>query len=326
MPLSLLSMGHGTATDGRVVPATGEQGTVSRAYAAATLCWLLSSGVYIAAKWASADMPPWTLSFWRPAISFVIMAPLVIGQIAPMWALLRSRPLALVVIGALGLSISQGFIYTGLHHTTAVNAGLIMALAPILTLLAAHVVLKEPLGPWQIAGSLIAFGGMAMIITHGNLAALLHLEIGVGELWMVAAAVCFTGYSVLLRWAKFDLALLPLLVLLLGGGALAVGPLYGWELATGQYAHLNLSGLLALAYIAIPGGAGMYYLYNFSVGALGAAKAGVFLYLQIFFVAVLAWVFLGEHLEAYHYEGGGLIVVGIILVTALAGSAKAKPA
>lgn len=61
----------------------------------------------------------------------------------------------------------------------------------------------------------------------------------------------------------------------------------------------------------------MYYLYNYSVEVLGAAKAGVFLYLQIFFVAVLAWIFLGERLQAYHYAGAGLIVLGVVLVTAL---------
>jgi drug/metabolite transporter (DMT)-like permease len=53
------------------------------------------------------------------------------------------------------------------------------------------------------------------------------------------------------------------------------------------------------------------------VDVLGASKAGVFLYLQIFFVALLAWIFLGEHLDPYHYEGGAMIVLGVVLVTVL---------
>jgi hypothetical protein len=35
------------------------------AYASATLCWLLSAGVYIGAKWVAPEMPPWALAFWR---------------------------------------------------------------------------------------------------------------------------------------------------------------------------------------------------------------------------------------------------------------------
>jgi drug/metabolite transporter (DMT)-like permease len=287
------------------------------AHAAATLCWLLSAGVYIAAKWASADMPPWTLTFFRPLIAGLILLPLVLRQLPSIRAELAARPLMLLTVGGLGLAISQGCIYTGLHHTTAVNAGLIIALAPILTLVAAHFVLHEPLGPWQAMGSLIALAGMIVIITAGHPSALLRLDVNSGDLWMIGAAIFFSAYSVLLRRAKFSLPTLPLLVLLLGAGAVVALPLYLWELARGEYAHMNSSGLLALAYVAIPGGALMYYLYNYSIEIIGAARAGVFLYLQIFFVALLAWLFLGEQLELYHYEGGGLIILGVVLVTLL---------
>jgi drug/metabolite transporter (DMT)-like permease len=287
------------------------------ACAAGIVCWLLGAGVYVAAKWASADMPPWTLTFWRPLIAGVILLPLVAGQLSEMRRLLRTRWVELLLVGGLGLSISQGFIYTGLHYTSAVNAGLIMSLAPIVTLIAARYVLKEALGPWQAVGSVIALAGMVVIIARGDLGALLRLDLGAGGLWMLGAVLCFTGYSVLLRRAEFELARLPLLVLLLGAGVATAAPFFAWEWLTGQRATMNASGLLALAYVAIPGGAVMYYLYNYSVDVLGASKAGVFLYLQIFFVALLAWIFLGEHLDPYHYEGGAMIVLGVVLVTVL---------
>lgn len=306
VPVGHAGRGSGSADDG-----------AHAAYTAATLCWLLSAGVYVAAKYASADMPPWTLTFWRPLIAGLILLPFVLGHAGEMRNEIRARPWALLVVGGLGLSLSQGCIYTGLQYTTALNAGLIIALAPIITLLVAHVTLKEPLGPWQILGSVSALAGMVAIITHGDPALLLHLQLGIGDMWMVGAALCFAAYSVLLRMARFDLPRLPLLVLLLAAGVLTAAPFYGWELLHHEYARLNLSGIMALAYIAIPGGALMYYLYNYSVDALGAAKAGVFLYLQIFFVAVLAWIFLGERLEAYHYAGAGLIILGVVLVTVL---------
>ncbi len=320
MALAFWSVGH-VASGAH--PADARPGSEpAAAYGAATLCWLLSAGVYVAAKWAAADMPPWTLTFFRPLIAGLILLPLVGGHWRDMGRLLRARPLALLVTGGLGLGISQGCIYTGLHHTSAVNAGLIMALAPIITLLAGHSLLKEVLGPWQLAGSAIALAGMVVIISKGDPVALLRLDLGVGDLWILASALCFAAYSVLLRRAAFDLARLPLLVLLLGAGVVAAAPFFAWELLEGEYPSMSADGMIALAYVAIPGGALMYYLYNYSVDVLGAAKAGVFLYLQIFFVAVLAWLFLGEHLEAFHYEGGGLIVLGVVLVTLL----KPRPA
>jgi drug/metabolite transporter (DMT)-like permease len=47
---------------------------------------------------------------------------------------------------------------------------------------------------------------------------------------------------------------------------------------------------------------------------LGAAKGGLILYLNPLYVAVLAWIFLGEPLQFYHYLGAALILPGIFLV------------
>jgi drug/metabolite transporter (DMT)-like permease len=287
----------------------------AEAYAAATLCWLLSAGVYIAAKWVAPEMPPWAMAFWRVVIAGLILLPLVRNQLASMMQLVRARGLALLLIGGLGLSVTQGLIYTGLNHTTAINAGLIIALMPMITMVLARFILHEPLGPWQAAGSAIAFVGLAVIVVHGDLATLVRLDFDAGELWIVLAALSFALYTVLLRRAKFALGRLRLLVVLCAGGALATLPLYGWEILHDERTALNAGGLMALAYMAIPGGALMYYLYNRSVDALGAGKAGVFLYLQAIFVAGLAYPLLGERLHPYHLAGATLILMGVLLVT-----------
>ena len=73
------------------------------------------------------------------------------------------------------------------------------------------------------------------------------------------------------------------------------------------------NGLLALAYVAAPGGALMYYLYNRSVDTLGASRAGLMLYLQTVFVALLAYLFLGEGLHDYDLAGAAFIVAGLVI-------------
>jgi drug/metabolite transporter (DMT)-like permease len=284
-------------------------------YGSATLCWLLSAGVYVAAKWVAQEMPPWALCFWRVTIAGLILLPLVRHHYTPMVQLVRTRGPELLVIGGLGLAITQGLMFVGLHYTSAITAGLILALMPMFTMALARFLLHEPMGPWQAVGLAIAFVGMAVIIVHGDLAALMRLDIGLGELWIVVAAVCFALYTVLLRRARFDLERLPLLVVLLGAAMLTALPLYLWEILHDERTSLNATGLVALAYAAIPGGAFMYYFYNRSVDALGAAKAGVFLYLQPIFIAGLAYALLGERLHPYHLAGAALILAGVLLVT-----------
>jgi drug/metabolite transporter (DMT)-like permease len=99
-----------------------------------------------------------------------------------------------------------------------------------------------------------------------------------------------------------------------------------FELFSDERSTLNGSGLIALAYVAIPGGAVMYYLFNRSIEALGAARAGVLLYIQTIFIAVLAYLILGEQLQRYHLEGAALIIAGLLLIILLKPKIKAEAA
>jgi drug/metabolite transporter (DMT)-like permease len=110
---------------------------------------------------------------------------------------------------------------------------------------------------------------------------------------------------------------LPLLVLLLASGAITALPFYAWEILHDERTALKPAGLLGLAYMAVPGGALMYYLFNWSVEKLGASKAGTLLYSQTVFIAILAHIFLGERLHLYHLVGAAFILAGVLLVTLL---------
>ncbi|WP_413711230.1 DMT family transporter [Rhizobium sp. Rhizsp82] len=302
----------------------GAGSSLASAYSVGVFCWLLSAGVYIAAKWVSVEMPPWALCFWRVLIAWAILMPIVYRHFPAMIALARARGLELLAIGGIGLGICQGLIFVGLEHADATTAGIIIALIPIITMILARFILAEPMGRWQVIGSILAFLGILVIIVKGNPAALLRLDLNPGELWIVAGAFCFSLYTVLLRRAKFDLNRLALLVLLLGAAVATALPFYLFELASDERSALNSSGLLALGYVAIPGGAIMYYLFNRSIEALGAARAGVLLYIQTIFIAVLAYFILGEQLQRYHLEGAALIVAGLLLIILLKSKAGAE--
>jgi drug/metabolite transporter (DMT)-like permease len=304
--------------------AVGLPATVSTQSATglAILCWLLAAGVYIAAKVVTTEMPPWALCFWRIVIAGLILLPLTRRHWFSMISLVRQRWLSLLILGGVGFSISPGLIYIGLNYTTAINAGLIIALMPVITMILARFFLNEPVGTWQFVGSIVAFIGMAIIVTRGDLLALLRLDLNTGELLVVCAAIAFAVYTVLLRRTKYELPGLPLLVVLLGGAAVTTTPFYIWELFHDDRTALNAKGLWALLYTAGPGGALMYYLFNLSVQALGASRAGVFLYLQTVFIAVLAYFLLDERLLSYHLVGAFFILVGVLLVMLLKPAAR----
>jgi len=277
--------------------------------------------MYIAGKWVAPEMPPWAFCFWRLALACVILIPIVHRHYEAMMLVARTRTLEVLLLGAVGLTICQGLIYVGLDYTGATTAGIIMALSPVMTLILARFLLGEPLGIWKAVGVVISLAGMLVIVSRGDLGALMRLQFNLGELLIVGSAFCWGLYTVLLRRANFGIELLPMVVLLLGAGAIATIPFYVWELVHGEQSALHSDGLIALAYVAGPGGALVYYLYNRSVATLGAGRAGMLLYLQSLFVAILAYFILDERLHGYDLIGAAFIIAGV-LASALGRPAK----
>jgi len=284
-------------------------------YAVGLLTWALAGGVFVAVKLGIDEMPPWTLCCWRVFLSALVLVPFITHYRHEITVFLHKRWPEALFIGAIGLGLTQGTMFTALSYTSAVNTGIIFATTPIITMVLAHFVIHEQMNGWQAVGSLIAFVGIVVIAVHGSLDRLLDLKFRFGDLLVIAGAVMFACYSVLLKRAKFELDRLPLLFVLLCAGALATVPFYLWELWNGEHGDLAFKGYMVLLYAAIPGGALMYLCYNWSVDILGPSRAGTLLYTQMIFTAFFAWLILGESIEWYHYVGAGLIIVGVVLVT-----------
>ncbi|MBY8975591.1 DMT family transporter [Rhodobacteraceae bacterium NNCM2] len=283
-------------------------------YGLGVLTWMLAGSIFVVVKAVADEVPPYTLGFFRMAILVLILFPIVARHRQQMAALLRERGIEVLVIGAIGLGLTQAAIYAAVQMTSAVNVSVIFGLTPMVTLIFARFLLGEPMSGRQAAGALVAFAGVVVIVVKGRLTNLLGLEFGAGELVAFAAALMMASYTVLLKRAAFTLPPMALLELLALGGAAALFPLFLWEYSLGLHAHLDLRGCLAILYCAVIGGGFMYLCYNWSVEILGAGRAGALVYTQMVFVTIFAWIFLGERLEWYHYLGALFIAAGIVLV------------
>jgi drug/metabolite transporter (DMT)-like permease len=101
-------------------------------------------------------------------------------------------------------------------------------------------------------------------------------------------------------------------------GVLAVAAVFALVLgaAIGDFAavrSLSPRGLAALLYLAIPGQALGQWFWQEGVARLGAARAGVYLYLEPLATLALAVPLLGEHVTLWTGLGGALILAGVYL-------------
>ncbi len=291
------------------------EGPPRLAYAIAALPPLFWSGNFLIARLMRDAIPPFQMSFWRWTLAFVILLPFAWSTGRERWLELRRELPYLALLGAVGVTAFNCFIYVALHHTTVVNAALINSLMPAVTFLFALALLREPLPPRRILGLAVSLAGAAIIVSRGRPSDLLGLAFNRGDLLVLLGLTFWAGYTVLIRWRPTRLPPNLFLAATAGLGALLHLPLVAWELATSGAFTLDAASAAALLYFAIFPSVLAYIFWNRAVATLGPGRTGMFMHLMPIFSAVLAVVFLRESFLAYHAVGIVLIVCGITLVT-----------
>lgn len=282
-------------------------------YLLLTLTVLSWSGNMVVGRASRGDIPPLTMSFWRWAIALALILPLALPHLRSQWPLLKKGWKPLLVLGLLGVGGYNTFAYLALQHTTATNAALLNSFIPIATIAISWAFLGKHLRRIEGIGVIISLCGAMTIVSRGDLAVLAHLNLNVGDVWMLVAVLDWAIYTVALAWRPAGVHPMLMLGATTVIGLCALTPAYAWELMQGKYINVNLGSLSALAYVGIfPSFVG-YIFYNKGVAEVGANKASLFIHLMPVFGTLLSFLFLGEIPFWYHYFGISLIFAGIWL-------------
>ncbi len=272
---------------------------------------------YIIGRAAPGIVHPHMLAFLRWTMALGLMVPLAWPALARHWPAWRAEWRDMLVLGALGMWVCGAFVYEGAHTTTAVNISLIYAISPVLIAVASHRLPGERLRVSQWAGVLVALAGMLLVIAKGEPLSLLAVQPTAGDLWVLAASICWSVYSVLLRVRPSVLDPFARLTAITAAGVLVLLPFTVAEavIAGIPEASWRVLGLGAVAAL-LPGFAA-FQSYSFIQRELGAARTGMVLYLGPIHAAAIAWWLLGEQPRWYHVAGAALILPGIALATGL---------
>jgi len=189
------------------------------------------------------------------------------------------------------------------------------ATTPVLIIVLGALLYREPFPRRAAAGALLALAGAIALITRLDLAALAGLELNRGDLLILASMVMLSAYTVGLRRRPAGLDALSFLACFALVALVPVGIGYAFEHAAGARIVLNRTSVAGMLYIAVFPAALAYLFWDIGVRAVGAARAGVFMYLMPVFGSVLGMVFLGERFEPYHAVGMGLIFAGVATAT-----------
>jgi len=284
-------------------------------YLLLTLTALFWAGNMVVGRSIRADVPPIALAFWRWSLALLLILPFALPHLRSQWKILLAGWKPVVLLGALGVGGYNTFAYLALQYTTAINATMLNSLIPVATILLARVLLGRRLHRLEGIGVVISLIGVSVIVTRGDLASLLGLQLNLGDIWMLLAVLDWGIYTVGLHWRPKGLDPMLMLAAMTVVGVLILGPLWMWEMSEGKYIVPGAASFAGMAYAAIfPGFLG-YVFYNRGVSMVGPNRGSLFIHLMPAFGTVLSMVFLNELPRAFHGIGIGLILCGIWLTT-----------
>ena len=280
------------------------------AYAMLAIVMLFWAGNSIVGRAVRHDIPPFTLALVRWCGALAVIAPFALRRMAADWPILRRHWPVVLLLGLSGVAAFNGFLYSGLRHTTATNALLIQALIPGMVLLVGALIFGDRAPLMRIGGVVLSTLGVAVIVFQGDPAAALQLRFGLGDGLILCGCVAWAIYTACLR-LRPPVEPISLLFATFLIGALVMAPLAASEAGAIAAIEWRPAIFAAFAYVAVFPSVIAYFLYNSAVAQIGGGPAGQTISLMPLFGAVLATLLLDEPLHAYHGFGMILIVVGV---------------
>jgi len=286
-----------------------------------TLFW---SGNFVISRGMHAEIPPYTLAFWRWVAAFAILS---LFAVKYLW---RERELAkkhyrfICIQGLVGVAGFNTFVYLAMQTTTAINAVLVNSCIPVLIAVCSWVFYREMMTVRQCFGVLVSLSGVVLIISRGELAHLLAVSFNRGDLLVLFAALLWAIYSANLK--RYPQGLHPMayqsgIVLF---GLMVLAPFYGYEVASGRTMQVSAASIGTILYVALFASVLAFIFWNRAVRSVGANKAGPFIHLMPVFSTILAVIFLGEKIQSYHLQGIVMIFIGIAMTTFRVGRRGAR--
>ncbi len=260
------------------------------------------------------SVPPVGLAFWRWVVGVLVLLPLAWPHLRADLPAMRASAWDMLLLSALGIAGFNTFLYLGLQTTTALNGVMIQSCIPVMVAALGVALFRDRVRPWQWVGIAISLAGAATLVSRGELRTFIDLAFNTGDLYVLAAAVVYAGYTVLLRRRP---AIHPLSFVLATFvlGAIMLLPFYLLETLQGRPMPWSWQAGASVGYAAVCASVLAYLCFNRAVALAGPSLAGLCIHLIPVFGSLLAIGLLGEEAHGYHAIGIALIAAGILLAT-----------
>ena len=274
-----------------------------------TLIW---GSNFTAIKYSLEDLLPLSFNALRMTIASVIMLIIALPR-RDTFNVTQKDGRRLFILGLVGNTCYQSLFITGMAHTRAGNAALILATTPLFTAILGRIRKQEYFTGRGVAGLVIAFSGIVIIVVSGRGDVSLE-ETLLGDSLLLVSTLCWSLYTVgskqlIQTYGSFKATTImmasgtPFLLVVCAPALLSqdwsrVRPL--------AWAGLIYSGLFAIALA--------YIIWSYGVRQIGSTRTAIYSNITPVVALLVAWPALGESPTIGQLAGAVVIFYGIYLV------------
>jgi drug/metabolite transporter (DMT)-like permease len=270
------------------------------------------AGSFIVVEIATTEMDPVDLGFLRFLVATPLMLLLVILRKKPLKVPRKELPW-LIVLGLTGVTLLYLFQFLGIHYTNAPTASVLINTNVIFIAILSGLYLHETLTTKRIAGILLSFIGVVVIMFSDISKQQMTLDnlFLIGGILMLLSAFCwalysFVGKRLLRSYDEFVITSYAFVF-----GTLFYLPFVLSDLGT-VLQKTSATGWLAVLYLALICTLFGYLGWYYALKHIDASKAAVFLNFIPLFTILLSF-FLGTSFSWFFLFGAALIIYGVYL-------------
>jgi probable blue pigment (indigoidine) exporter len=283
---------------------------------AAAASWGLGT---VLSKYALGGYPASLLLPFQLLCSAVLLGVFLLVTKEPVRSV--QRPLRMSLLGVLNPGVAYALGLVGLSYIEASTSVVIWATEPVLIVVMAFVILREPLSGWVVACLAAAMLGIGLIVgapSTGNAT--------IGVVLTFTSVMACAVYTIVLRRMSLSDGTLPIVwIQQVSALAFAALVLLVWKL----FNTVSIDPTVRETAAAVASGATYYglgfLLYVSGLRRTSAARAGTFLTLIPAFGLLFSAVLLGERFSAIQAVGAAAVIVSMVVLTVAENRAHAAP-
>ena len=232
--------------------------------------------------------------------------------------LLRHHPLRIVAMGFLNVTFYNFLLNSAMSYVKPGASSLLVCLNPLFTLLLAVRFLGERMTLRRLAGTVVTFAGLVVVVVYGRVgmdnSVVIPLERIPYALMVVAASLGWAVYSILSKplVGRYSPVAVNFVTLSVGTLPFFFLPDAALFAKIGRFGGLDF---FAVGFLSIGCTVIAFALWNIALKHWRASNVALFVYLNPPLTAVFAFFLLGQGITLEFFLGAAVMLSGIILAT-----------